>query len=65
MIKNIIDLLQVTNGETESIKIAQGKYKLPMTFKCMINKIKKEIITMIIEGGEVIIKINHIGKRIQ
>ena len=42
MIKNIIDLLQVTNGETESIKIAQGKYKLPMTFKCMINKIKKE-----------------------
>ena len=42
MIKNIIDLLQVTNGETESIKNAQGKYKLPMTFKCMINKIKKE-----------------------
>ncbi len=25
MIKNIIDLLQVANGETENIKIAQGK----------------------------------------
>ena len=43
MIKNIIDLLQISNGETESIKIAQGKYKLPMSFVSMIKQIKKQI----------------------
>ena len=32
MIKNIIDLLQVAKGETENIRIAQGKYKLSETF---------------------------------
>ena len=32
MIKNIIDLLQVSNGETENIRIAQGKYALPDSF---------------------------------
>ena len=31
MIKNIIDLLQVVDGETENIRIAQGKYKLAET----------------------------------
>tara|TARA_R110002167_G_scaffold27115_2_gene92541 strand:- start:57 stop:209 length:153 start_codon:yes stop_codon:yes gene_type:complete len=40
MIKNIIDLLQVTNGETENIRIAQGKYKLAESFKEMIIQIK-------------------------
>ena len=33
MIKNIIELLSVVNGETELIQIAQGKYKLAKTFK--------------------------------
>ncbi len=33
MIKNIIDLLQVVDGETENIRIAQGKYKLAETLK--------------------------------
>jgi len=28
MIKNILDLLKIVNGETENIRIAQGKYKL-------------------------------------
>tara|TARA_R110001592_G_scaffold15754_1_gene68185 strand:- start:388 stop:534 length:147 start_codon:yes stop_codon:yes gene_type:complete len=28
MIKSIIDLLKVAQGETERIRIAQGKYKL-------------------------------------
>ena len=41
MIKNIIDLLQVVDGETESIKIAQGKYKLAETFKEGYKQIKK------------------------
>ena len=30
MIKNIIDLLQVCEGVTENIRIAQGKYALPI-----------------------------------
>ncbi len=42
MIKNIIDLLQVSNGETENIRIAQGKNKLPETFKEGFNQIKNE-----------------------
>jgi len=33
MIKNIIELLSVVNGETELIQIAQGRYKLAETFK--------------------------------
>lgn len=44
MIHNIIDLLKYVNGETENIRIAQGKYHLPNTlgeaFK-IINKEKK------------------------
>jgi hypothetical protein len=31
MIKDILDLLEIANGDTENIKIAQGKYKLPET----------------------------------
>lgn len=42
MIKNIIDLLQVVKGETELIRIAQGKYKLSETFSESIKRIKKE-----------------------
>lgn len=33
MIKNILDLLKFAKGETENIRIAQGKNKLPMTLK--------------------------------
>lgn len=33
MIKNILDLLKFAKGETENIRIAQGKHKLPMTLK--------------------------------
>ena len=41
MIKNIIDLLQVVEGETENIKIAQGKYKLAETLKEGYKQIKR------------------------
>jgi hypothetical protein len=33
MIKNIIELLKVVNGETDKIQIAQGKYKLAESFR--------------------------------
>ena len=42
MIKDIIDLLQVVDGETENIRIAQGKYKLAETFKEGLNQIKNK-----------------------
>ena len=43
MIKNIIDLLQIAQGETENIKIAQGKYALPKNFKGAIKQIKNNL----------------------
>tara|TARA_R110000787_G_scaffold60995_1_gene138371 strand:+ start:3554 stop:3694 length:141 start_codon:yes stop_codon:yes gene_type:complete len=43
MIKNILDLLKLANGETESIRIAQGKYALPNGIKSAIKQIKNEI----------------------
>ncbi len=43
MIKNILELLAIVNGETENIKIAQGKYALPRTFKQAIKQIKTNI----------------------
>jgi|TARA_E500000318_G_C3479719_1_gene179917 hypothetical protein len=42
MIDNILDLLQLAKGETENIKIAQGKYHLPDNFKDVLKTIKKE-----------------------
>ena len=33
MIKLIIESLKYANGETENLRIAQGKYKLPTTIK--------------------------------
>ena len=42
MIKNIIDLLQTAKGETENIKIAQGKYKLAENLSEGFKQIKKE-----------------------
>lgn len=43
MIKNILDLLQIANGETEKIRIAQGKYSLPKGIMSAIKQIKNEI----------------------
>ena len=33
MIKMILKMLEIANGETENIRIAQGKYLYPKTFK--------------------------------
>lgn len=33
MIKTILDLLEYANGETENIRVAQGKYALPLSVK--------------------------------
>tara|TARA_B100001939_G_scaffold329863_1_gene326474 strand:+ start:262 stop:408 length:147 start_codon:yes stop_codon:yes gene_type:complete len=43
MIVNIIELLQFAKGETENIRIAQGKYKLPETFREGLKQLKNEI----------------------
>jgi hypothetical protein len=43
MIQNILEMLKIANGETENIRIAQGKYKLPETLKDTYNQIKTEI----------------------
>ena len=43
MIKNILELLKIAEGETETIRIAQGKYKLAETFKEGFKQIKNEI----------------------
>ena len=43
MIKNILELLKYVNGETEAIRIAQGKYKLPLTLKDGYKTLKNEM----------------------
>jgi hypothetical protein len=43
MIQNIIELLQIVNGETERIRVAQGKYKLPETIREGYKQFKNEI----------------------
>lgn len=43
MIENILELLKHAKGETENIRIAQGKNKLPMTVKEGLKTLKKEI----------------------
>ena len=43
MIKNILELLKYVKGETETIRIAKGKYKLPLTLKDGYKTIKNEI----------------------
>lgn len=43
MIKLIIDSLKYVNGDTENIKIAQGKHKLPTTLKEGYKALKQEI----------------------
>ena len=44
MIKLIIESLKYANGETENLRIAQGKYKLPTTIKEGY-KVLKELMT--------------------
>jgi hypothetical protein len=43
MIENILYLLKYANGETENIKIAQGKNKLPLTLKEGYKTLKQEL----------------------
>ena len=43
MMQNILEMLKIANGETENIRIAQGKYKLPETLKETYKQIKTEI----------------------
>jgi hypothetical protein len=43
MIQSILALLELANGETERIRIAQGKYKMPETIKESYKKFKKEL----------------------
>lgn len=43
MIKNLLELLEIAKGDTENIKIAQGKYYLPESYKVAFKQIKKEV----------------------
>ena len=43
MLKNIFDILNVVEGETENIRIAQGKNYLPNTIKDNLKQFKKEM----------------------
>jgi hypothetical protein len=43
MLENILEVLSVAKGDTENIRIAQGKYALPDSFKGAFKQIKKEI----------------------
>lgn len=43
MIQSILALLELANGETERIRIAQGKYKMPETIKESFKQFKKEM----------------------
>ena len=43
MLKNILELLQIADGETERIRIAKGKYKMPETLKEGYKQFKNEV----------------------
>ena len=43
MIKSRVELLQFSKGETENIRIAQGKYALPKNLKSGFKLIKNTI----------------------
>ena len=43
MIKNLLELLEIARGESETIRIAQGKYYLPETFKDTFKQVKKQV----------------------
>ena len=40
MINHIIHLLKITDSKKEIVQIAKGKYKIPMTWKEGLRKIK-------------------------
>ena len=40
--KSIIELLKLADGDTENIRIAQGKYLFPKSLKEAFKQIKKE-----------------------
>ena len=42
MLQNILELLKFAKGETENIRIAQGKYELPSGLMSTGKKIKRE-----------------------
>ena len=42
MIKNILDLLELVEDGSENIRIAKGKYKLPLSIKESFNQKLKE-----------------------
>jgi len=43
MLQNILELLQIADGETEIIRIAKGKYKMPETLKEGFKQFKNEV----------------------
>ena len=43
MIKQIIELLPHVKGETECIRIAKGKYKLPTSLKEGFKQVKRDL----------------------
>jgi|TARA_R110001606_G_C15318915_1_gene644470 hypothetical protein len=43
MIKLILDMLEIANAETENIRIAQGKNKIPENLKEGIKQFKNEM----------------------
>lgn len=43
MIRDILENLKTAKGETEAIKIAQGKYKLSTNIKDAFKEIKREL----------------------
>lgn len=43
MLQSIVELLQIVKGETEYIRIAQGKNYLPDTIKDNFKQFKKEM----------------------
>tara|TARA_A100000171_G_C2127655_1_gene144592 strand:- start:1237 stop:1389 length:153 start_codon:yes stop_codon:yes gene_type:complete len=43
MIKNIISLLPYATGETENIRVAKGKYKMPTSLIESVKHIKRDL----------------------
>lgn len=42
MLRDILEMLEIAKGDTENIRIAQGKYYLPETLKGAFKQIKKD-----------------------
>jgi len=43
MLNSILQLLEYAKGETENVRIAQGKYRLPNNLKEGYRQLKKEV----------------------